>query len=315
MEIVRRAEIERVLPELDLLPAIEAGFAAYSAGAAVVPPVAELLLDKGEVHIKCGYLRDEELYVVKVASGFYDNPSLGLPSSDGLMLLFRQETGELAAVLLDEGRLTDVRTAVAGAIAAKHLAPSRVARIGVVGTGTQARLQLLHLQGVTSCRRVIVWGRGDAQLGRYRDELAAAGFEVATTRDAGGVLASTDLVVTTTPAAAPLLHAAHLRPGTHITAVGSDTPDKQELEAAILARADRVVADSLAQCRLRGEIHQALAAGAIDDGKPVELGRVIAGDVPGRTADDQITVADLTGVAVQDMKMAEAVYRAVTGVT
>jgi len=311
VKIITREQIEGVLPAIDLLPAIEEGFAAYSRGRAVVPPVGELLLDKGEVHIKYGYIKGEDYYVVKIASGFYGNPALGLPSGNGAMLLYRQETGELECVLFDEGYLTDVRTAVAGAVAAKYLSPQKVERIGIVGTGTQARLQLQQLAAVTDCKDVLVWGRGETQLSSYRDEFSKKGYDIKTTLEANDVLAECNLVVTTTPAREPLLGAAALRPGTHITAVGSDTPYKQELDSAIVARADLVVADSIEQCLVRGEIHQAIEAGVVDRRRVVELGDVIDGRTAGRTSQEQITVADLTGVAVQDMKIAEAVFRAV----
>ena len=310
MLIATLAEIEQVLPRLDLLPAIEDAFARYSAGEAVVPPVGELLLPGGDVHIKYGYLQGGPYYVVKIASGFYDNSALGLPSSNGLMLLFSQRTGEPVAVLLDEGRLTDIRTAVAGAVAARHLAPDGVRRIGIVGTGIQARLQLRHLAGIVGCRRALAWGRSERQVEAYRGALADDGFDVAVTLDADEILATCDLVVTTTPATTPILRAELLRPGTHITAVGSDTAAKQELEVGILARADVVVADSRAQCRERGEIHHALASGMLAEDRVVELGDVIAGRAGGRTAEDQITVADLTGVAVQDIAIASAVFEA-----
>ena len=143
---------------------------------------------------------------------------------------------------------------------------------------------------------------GDASLDR---------FEIETTQDAASILQECNLVVTTTPAEKPILGAATLRPGTHITAVGSDTPHKQELESEILTRADVVVADSIAQCVARGEIFKALQTGGIAGEELVELGDVIAGRAAGRTSDDQITVADLTGVAVQDIKIATAVYDAV----
>ena len=310
MRILSRPEIEAALPGLDLMPAVERGFVDYSAGRATIPPGGELLLDRGEVHIKYGCVAGGEHYVVKIASGFFDNPSLGLPSGNGMMLLFSQRTGEPMCVLLDEGRLTDLRTAVAGAVAARHLAPRRVDRIGILGTGTQARLQLEHLAPVVGCRRVLVWGRGDRQLESYRAHFAGGEFEIEATRNEDQLLASCQLVVTATPAAEPLLSAAGLRPGTHVTAVGSDTPEKQELASGILARADLVVADSREQCRLRGEIHQALKAGALDGDRVVELGEVIGGRHPGRTDDAQVTVADLTGVAVQDLAVAEAVFRA-----
>ncbi len=311
MKIISLSEIKAALPGLSLLPAIEAGFVAYSEGRAVVPPIGELLLAKGDVHIKYGYVQDDEYYVIKIASGFYDNPKIGLPSSNGLMLLFRQETGELVSVLLDQGYLTDVRTGVAGAIAAKYLAPAHVQRIGIVGTGTQARQQLQHLAQVSACRDVLVWGRGEAQLERYQHDMEALGFVIECTRETADILRTCNLVVTCTPATVPLLHAADLRPGTHITAVGSDTPEKQELDAAILGLADVVVADCIPQCLERGEIHKAIQSGHITQDDVVELGDVISGKEPGRTSEDQITVADLTGVAVQDIQIATAVYKAV----
>ena len=308
MKIITLDQIKEILPSLDLLPAIEEGFAAYSAGKVVVPPVGELLLDKGDVHIKYGYLKEDEYYVIKIASGFYDNPALGLPSGNGLMLLFKQKTGELITILLDEGHLTDIRTAVAGAIAAKYLAPKNVQRIGIVGTGTQARLQLEYLKQITSARDVLVWGRGDEQRRHYQTEMEKHGFHVETTFDAAEILRTCNLVVTTTPSTKPLLHVRDLQPGTHITAIGSDTPSKQELDAAILGRADLVVVDSIAQCLERGETHQAIKAKEITREKLLELGDIISAKASGRTSDTQITIADLTGVAVQDIKIAETVF-------
>ncbi len=310
MKIATKAQIREILPGLDLIPAIEAGFAAYSGGRAVVPPVGEMILDKGEVHIKSGFIKGDESYVIKIASGFYGNAALGLPSGNGCMLLFKQETGESEAILLDEGLLTDVRTAVAGAVAARYFAPRNVGRIGLVGAGVQARLQLEWLGRIIDCREVLAWGPLPDELAAYKRDMESRGFIVETTADVSAILKTCNLVVTATPSKKPLLSAGDLRPGTHITAVGSDTPEKQELDSDILARADVVAADSIPQCRLRGEIHKALAAGKIAESRVVELGAVIAGRAKGRTSDSQITVVDLTGVAVQDMKIAEAVYRA-----
>lgn len=311
MKLITLDEIKAVLPELDLLTAIEAGFVAYSEGQCIVPPVGELIMHKGEVHIKYGCIRSDPFYVIKIASGFYDNPKLGLPSSNGLMLLFSQETGELVCILLDEGHLTDVRTAVAGAISAKYLAPRPVRRIGIMGTGTQARLQLRHLTTVVDCRDVLVWGRGVEQLKRFRRELEGCGFTIETTLDSTEIAATCNLIVTTTAATEPILRKDNIQSGTHITAIGSDTPHKQELDVGILAVADRVVADSIAQCRLRGEIFKALEAGVITEDVVVELGHLIGGAAQGRTTASQVTVFDSTGVAVQDIKIANAVYDAI----
>jgi ornithine cyclodeaminase len=315
MKIITLDQIKSVLPNIDLIPEIEAGFVAYSEGQAVVPPVGELLLDKGEVHIKYGYLKQDLYYVIKIASGFYDNPKLGLPSSNGLMLAFNQNTGEPVAILLDEGHLTDIRTAVAGAIAAKHLAPKNVHHIGIIGTGTQATMQLQHLAAVTDCRDVLVWGLNDDLVADYIQRFENSDFRIQQAKTTAEIMQQCNLIVTTTPATAPLVNVADLQPGTHITAVGSDTPHKQELDAAILGKADVVVADSISQCLQRGEIFQALKAGIITEDQLIELGKVIAGKSTGRTDDQQITVADLTGVAVQDIKIASAVYNALASST
>lgn len=320
MRVIDREDIGRALGAVDLVPLMEEGFRAYSEGRAVVPPVGELLFadPPGDVHIKYGYLRGGSFYVVKIASGFYDNPKLGLPSSNGLMLLFEQSTGRPAAILLDEGLLTDVRTAAAGAVAARHLAPHPVARIGILGTGIQARLQLAHLAAVTPCREVRVWGRRREAAEAYREDMAQHGFQVTVAGEAAEVAETCDLLVTTTPATAPLFDADRLRPGAHVTAVGADTPAKQELDPRLLARADRVVADSRVQCLERGECHHAVAAGLLDPASLVELGEVIADPSRGRTASSpagraQTTVADLTGVAVQDIQIATAVLSALAG--
>jgi ornithine cyclodeaminase len=310
--IIRLEEIRAALEGVDLLPGSEQAFVAYSSGRAVVPPVGELLLPdvRADVHIKYGYIAGEPYYVIKVASGFYGNPEKGLPSSNGLILVFDRSTGALVAILLDEGLLTDLRTGAAGAVAAKHLAPKRVRRIGIVGSGTQARHQLRMLRSVTPCRDVLAWGRHPDRLARYRDEMASEGFAVATTSDVGDVMASCDLVVTATASHVPLVLRDQLRPGIHITAVGADSPVKQELDPLVLRRADVVVADSRSQCVERGEIAHAVRSRCLRPDDVVELGAVIAGTAEGRTSEEDITVADLTGVAVQDIEIARTVLEA-----
>jgi ornithine cyclodeaminase len=313
MKIFTLDQIRKALPSVDLMDEIEKGFVAYSRGESVVPPVGELVFQDppGEVHIKYGYLKGDDAYVIKIASGFFDNAKIGLPTSNGMMLMFSQKTGQPFAALLDEGFLTDIRTAVAGAIAAKYLAPGEVRRIGIVGTGVQARLQLEYLAPVIDCRDVLVWGRDQDKLDGYVNEMAGQRYDIETTMNAAAIEQSCNLIVTTTPATSPIL-AGQLRAGTHVTAMGSDTPDKQEVDATVLQQADLVVADSISQCLERGEIHQALKSNAIEKSSIVELGSIIAGDAEGRTSNDQVTIADLTGVAVQDIQISTAVFESIT---
>ena len=305
-------QIDEALANIDPVAAIEEGFVAYSQGRVVVPPVAEMIFENppGDVHIKYGYIRDDRYYVIKIASGHFENFKLNLPTNNGLMLLFEQTTGQLLSILLDEGHLTNVRTAAAGAVVAKYLAPKTVERIGIFGAGTQGRLQLEYLRPVIECKDVIVWGRNRDKLDVYQHEMGEFGFSIETTQDARELLQSCNLVITTTPAKSPLFPADMLRIGTHITAMGSDTPDKIEVDPKILASADIVVADSISQCLSRGEISQAIRAGLLNKEKVVELGQVISKNELQRTSDDQTTIADLTGVAVQDIQISKAVYEA-----
>lgn len=307
-------EIRSVTASMDLTSVIEAGFVAYSDGRVVVPPVGELLFEEppGDTHIKYGYIRDDGVFVIKIASGFYGNVARGLPSSSGLMLVFSQKTGFLESVLLDEGYLTNVRTALAGRIAARYLAPNTVKAIGVFGTGTMARMQVTYLATETGCRNIFVWGRSDDSLRRYCEDMEALGYNVSPTRHASEIAAACNLIVMTTPSTEPLLMASQVRPGTHVTAMGSDTPAKQELDGRILARADIVVADSIEQCLSRGEIFHAVREGHITAECVRELGGLIRAGTRARTSEDQITIADLTGVAVQDIQIAKAVCAALS---
>jgi len=301
--------IKKIVTGLDVIGLMEEGFVAYSEGRAVIPPVGELIFEDppGETHIKYGYIQGGDHYVIKIASGFYGNPKLGLPSGNGLMLLFSQKTGFLEAVLLDEGHLTDVRTAAAGAVAGKHLAPGNVERIGILGGGVQGRLQLRFLLPVISCRKALVWMRDPAEVDPYLESFADSDLEIDVAGSSEEVADRCNLIVTATPSKIPLLTAGRIRAGTHITAIGSDTVDKIELEPEILGDADLVVVDSLPQSETRGEVFQAVKAGTLNRDSVVELGAVVGGRVPGRTDDQQITVCDLTGVAVQDLMIAQGV--------
>jgi len=307
--IIKRNEILSVVEGVDVAAAMEEGFVHYSSGNTVVPPVGELLFDhpKGDAHIKYGYIKNDDFYVIKIASGFYDNPKLGIASSQGMMLLFNQKTGQPTAVLLDEGSLTDIRTAAAGALAAKYFAPKNIEAIGIIGTGIQARLQLQYLQKNNPCKTVWVWGRNIKNTKKFKAELASD-FDVHIAQSPSEVTKHCNLIVTTTPSEDPLLFASDIRPGTHITAVGADTSDKQELESEILKNADLVIADSIPQSKSRGEIYRAIKDGAISPQKVVELGNAIQDASLQRTNEKQISITDLTGVAVQDIMIAKAVY-------
>ena len=291
---------------------VEQAFAALGRGDVVMPAILSMELEEvhGEVDVKTAYIPGFDGFAIKVSPGFFDNPKLGLPSLNGLMMLFSAKTGIVEAVLLDNGYLTDVRTAAAGAVAAKHLAPEQVHTAGVFGTGVQARLQIEAVHLVRPFERVMVWGRdGEKAKACAADIARAIGVEAVAHEDPERVVAESQLVVTTTPARAPIFRAEWLHPGLHVTAMGSDQRGKNEIEPQALARADLYVCDRVSQCETLGELRAARAAGLMA-GTPPELGAIINGDVPGRMSAGAITICDLTGTGAQDTAIATRALKA-----
>jgi ornithine cyclodeaminase len=226
-----------------------------------------------------------------------------------MMMLFNAQTGFLQALLVDNGYLTDLPTELAGAIVADHLAPPTVRTAGVIGSGSQARYQVRGLKLVRDFDRLLVYGVVPADVKRYAADMERElGIPVLVAGSAEEVVRASDFVVTTTPAREPYVQAAWLHPGLHLTCMGSDMEDKQEARAECFARADLVVCDRLAQCRVIGELHHALDAEVIRERDVVELGFITGGRHPGRTAPEQITICDLTGVGVQDTTIARLSY-------
>lgn len=295
--------------DLDSIAAVEEAFRLLATAAVAMPPILRLDVPEhnGEVDVKTAYLPGVPRFAIKVSPGFFDNPALGLPSLNGLMVLLSARTGLLDALLLDNGYLTAVRTAAAGAVAAKWLARADATCVAILGAGEQAGLQLAALRLVREIREVRIWARDPAQARAFAAELEGVTARAVDSIDAA--LEGADIAVTTTPSREPLLQARHLHPGLHITAMGSDAEHKNEIAPVALAMADLYVADRLSQTRVLGELHHALAGGAVSDESAfAELGQVIAGQHPGRTRDEQITLCDLTGTGVQDTAIASFAF-------
>jgi ectoine utilization protein EutC len=312
--ILTESEIRQCVDlDQEALAAVEDGFTRLADGKAVMPPIMRIDIPEqnGEVDIKSAYLQGLDSFVVKMSSGFFNNYKLGLPSLGGMMILLSAKVGFPEALLLDNGYLTDVRTGLAGAIAAKYLAPQRVRTAGVIGAGMQGRYQMRGLQLVRDYERVLVYDRAPEQVEKYVEEMTPVlGVEIVKAESVEAVVRQSESMATTTPAKTPHLKADWLHPGLHITAMGSDAEEKNELEPAVLGRADLLVCDRKLQVFRLGEHHHALAAGVIaEDDDIVELGELTAGRHPGREDDEQISVCDLTGTGVQDTAIALLAYR------
>jgi ectoine utilization protein EutC len=310
IRLLNEKEIKSIVSlDVSAVAAIETGFSELDKGNALVPPIMMIPVPEknGEVDIKSAYIKGYDQLAVKVASGFFENHRLGLPSQSGLMLVVSAETGFLQGVLMDNGYLTQVRTGAAGAVAAKYLAPQTADSVGVIGSGVQARFQMAALMLVRRFSTVRMFSLDvDDVKDRYvRDMQQQLNVRVINAPSIEAVVKDSAIVVTTTPARQGYIKAAWLHPGLHITAMGSDTEEKQELEADVLARADLVVCDLKAQSMCLGELRSAVEQNLMTADAPVtELGAIINGRTPGRSDDSQITVCDLTGVGVQDTMIA-----------
>ena len=310
--ILQWNQIEPLLENLDVNESMKNAFINYSKGLAEIPPVGELIIDDapGDVHIKYGYIRGGEHYVIKIASGFSGNTELGIKPGQGMMLLFDLKTGQPVTILIDDANLTDIRTGIAGALVSKELTSGGVDDALIIGTGVQARYQARYICQNMKINNLHFWGRDNRKVNKLFEDLSHIKANLVIEKDLESAVNSSRLIITTTSSKKPLIKSDWIQKGTHITAVGSDTHEKCELDSKILAKADLVVADSLEQNLLRGEIHQAVKKGYIAENHIIEIGEIFNGSQPGRITSSQISVADLTGVAVQDLVIAESVYRA-----
>ncbi len=265
----------------------------------------------GEVHVKGAYLKGASIFAFKVATGFYGNVEMGIPTGSGLVIVFSADTGFPLGVLADNGYLTDLRTAAAGALAARHLTPGRPLVMAVLGAGVQGRLQAELIHRVRDLTELRVWSRKESSRKRYvMDVSRSIGVPVYEFPEVAAAVAGADLVVTATPSRAPLLRPGMLKPGATVIAVGSDGPDKREIAVEVLLAADKLVCDLTTQSIRIGELHHAVKTGKLPvEGVYAELGHIVVGDVPGRLGDETIT-CDLPGVGAQAAAIAEVAWKA-----
>lgn len=314
MIILSRSQIEALVDLDNGLVAVEAAYIAASNGRAMMPPVGYLAFPDrdGDCHIKYGHIAGDPTFVIKVAAGFYGNPAIGLPTSNGVMLAFSAQTGVLEAILLDEGFLTDLRTGLGGAIATRALCRPDARRVAIVGAGIQSRWQVRCLRQAMLKTQLSfsIWARSNDRARETASGLQGEGIDVTVSSDLERLCRDAEIIITTTPSREPLIRDAWIRPGTHITAVGADAPGKQELDTALVVRADRRICDNLEQCLDHGEFSTAFRAGDVPAEKYTTLGAVLGGEVAGRLHPGEITIADLTGIAVQDIAIATSILAA-----
>ncbi|KAB2787018.1 cyclodeaminase [Brucella anthropi] len=309
MRILTEADLRQIIAlELESVACVEDAFRALASGGVSMPPILRLDIpaERGEVDVKTAYIPGIDSFAIKVSPGFFNNPSIGLPSTNGLMIQFSAKTGLIEALLLDNGYLTDVRTAAAGAVAAKYLARENARVATIIGAGMQAGMQLEALTLVRPITEARIWARNfDSAKKAAQNFTQKLGIPVTAIADAKEACDGTDIIVTTTPSETPLIKAEWLAPGQHVTAMGSDAEHKNEIDPTLFQRSIIYVADSLSQTRRLGELHHAISAGivAADTVFP-ELGQIVLNAPTFQRKAEDITFCDLTGTGVQDTAIA-----------
>lgn len=309
--ILSQEEVKSCLPMTDAIEAVKEAYKAFAEGRVQQPPVQHLHVDKyrGEVDIKSGFVEDFELIGTKIASGYYDNPKQDLPPGIGIIVLLDLKTS-LPLAVLDGTYITAVRTGAAGAVAASVLARKESKRVGMIGSGTQGRMQVLGLNEIFPLEQVKVWDIDERGREQYAAEMSERlGIEVQAVNEVKDAVVTADIVVTATPSRKALVLSEWIQEGTHINAVGADGPGKQEWDPKIMQRAAKIVVDSLAQCRSIGELQHALAQGLIQESAVhAEIGEILLGEKTGRESAEEITLFDTTGMSAQDIAASYIVY-------
>jgi ornithine cyclodeaminase/alanine dehydrogenase-like protein (mu-crystallin family) len=302
--LISRRELASLMDLDAYYRAAESAFLAHAQGRATVPMPLHIAVDGGGFHATGAFIDagpEERFAAVKVNSNFPGNPSRGLPTIQGAVLLYDAADGRLLAIL-DSIEITSRRTAAAGAVAARHLARGDSSTIGICGCGEQGRAQLAAIARVLPIRRAWAWDADAARAGRFAQEMSRSlGLDVAAVREIAGA----DVIVTATSALEPFLRT--VAPGTFIAAIGAESPHKSEIHPALMA-SSKVVTDLTSQAIAMGDLHHAPGAAV-----HAELGEIVAGRRPGRESDDEVIVFDSTGVAIQDVAAAACAYQRAVG--
>ncbi len=307
MRTTRSVDLEALKSHVDraaIRIAVRDAIMAHARGETICPKSGELLFDEppGDCHIRFGRMVGSSNFIVKVVTGFYDNPKIGQPAGSGAVMVFSARTGAFEAVIFDEGWLTAWRTAAAGSLASLAMARADGRTIAIVGAGQQAELQAIWHADVFPDAEFVIGARDPLKAAGLARRLGLCGLKARAAETIRDAVAAADIVVTTTPSGAPLFSVDDVRPGTHVTAIGADGQGKQELDPHLLAKASHIATDDHEQCLDHGEFGAAVRLGLVEHGQDTALGQILAARIDRGRQD--ITVADLTGLAAEDIAMA-----------
>jgi len=311
--LLNKQEVGRLISIKEVIGTVEEAFKAFNSGQVIQPAYTCIHLPppRGEIDFKVGYSGVDEIISMKASSGgFPNNPTEhDVPSGMGTILLFDARTCALICAM-DGSLITGLRTGAAGAVSVKALARKNAKTITSIGTGNQARMQIRAIREVMTIATIHAWDHNPRALAQYQADIQREfGIPVVMARSKRDAVEQADILVTTTRGKGSLVEADWVRPGTHIVAIGTDTRGKQELEPEVFRNA-KIVNDSIAQCIEKGETWHPLTKNIItEEGIHAEIGEILLGQKPGRETDDEITIFDSTGMAIQDNTTSFRIYR------
>lgn len=309
LKIIDHADTLALMEFDELILAVERAYLAQAQGRASPSQYINMKVNGNLVHFKAGYIENAQCFAIKYSGGFLGNQGSNAPIDPGYVVAHDAKSGVPKILFLDDGAITNYRTAAAGAVAVKWLSNAESKTIGIVGTGVQARLQVeAALRVRPNIAMVKAWGRSAEKLGKYLEDMRSKFpcvefLGCAEPRDA---ISEADIVITTTASCAPIVLSEWIAAGTLIVAVGACAPEMQELDPAVLKMADKIYADSVERCIADGEIHHALQAKLISRADiSGELGAALAGQIPGREHATEIIVFDMVGLGILDAATVE----------
>ncbi|MEI6533459.1 MAG: hypothetical protein WCO06_06510 [Candidatus Roizmanbacteria bacterium] len=304
-------EITRSLIDFpSLIISAEKAYVAQVNGDASPPQYINMSVGDNFVHYKAGYLKGSQYFTVKYSGGFWEN---GVTDDYGYVIVHSAQTGLPKIMFLDNGTITDYRTASAGAVASKYCSREDSTVVGMIGAGTQARLQIEALLYVRPrISKVQVWSRNETSVTSYlkvmQEKFPHITFIAKNTPEEA--ISGVDIVITVTPSREPIVKPEWIMHGMHITAVGACAPYMQEHDPKVIAKSSRIFADSIEKCLTDGELHHAINTKYITkDQITGEIGSVISGKLKGRLTDNDITFVDLVGLGIQDATAAETLLK------
>jgi alanine dehydrogenase len=297
----------------EVIGTVEEAYKAFNSNQVIQPDYIGIDLHppRGDIDFKLGYYKSNEVISMKASSGgFIHNPTEhGVPSGMGTILLFDARTCALICVM-DGSLITGLRTGACGAVSVKALARKNAKKITSIGTGNQARMQIRAINEVMKIEEIHAWSRNPDTLSKYKADIESEfGIPVITANSKKEAVEQADILITTTRGKGSLVEADWVKPGTHIVAIGTDQQGKQELDPEIFRNA-KVVVDSIAQCIEKGETQHPLNKNIMSkDDIHAEIGEILLGKKPGRENDEEVTIFDSTGMAIQDNTTSTKIYQ------